>query len=239
MPHRKRPATSITWHVAFNETKSVYSPQERSHLFRLLKAAAPPGASEALLQRHLYELDDAVRDRIQQYARFRDGRLDAQLKTAKALRGLEQLITRAIPIFQKQDVQRALIEEGCRRLDQVEQVLKSLSLLSNYSATRNERTPRDIRREGKRQLEDTILNEFLVIASTAWHHATEDRPKPNKDAVGGPGGPYAEFIMTAIAPLIRALDAKFIDASWSAIRDRLRKTIKIRQISLLNPENKE
>ena len=100
----------------FYETKSVYSPKERSYLFRLLKAAAPPGASEALLQRHLYELDDAVRDRIQQYARFRDGRLDAQLKTAKALWGLEQLITRAIPIFQKQDVQRALIEEGCRRL---------------------------------------------------------------------------------------------------------------------------
>ena len=57
MPGRNPPDMPITWHVAFSETKSVYSLKERSYLFRLLKAAAPPGASEALLQRHLYELD--------------------------------------------------------------------------------------------------------------------------------------------------------------------------------------
>ena len=124
MPGRNPPDMPITWHVAFCETKSVYSLKERSYLFRLLKAAAPPGASEALLQRHLYELDAAVRDRIQQYARLRDGRLDAQLETAKALYELEQLISRAIPIFQKSDVQRALVEEGCRRLSQIERVLE-------------------------------------------------------------------------------------------------------------------
>jgi hypothetical protein len=83
VPRRKPPDEPITWHVVCSD-KSAYSPEERSHLFRLLKTAAPPGASEALLQRHLYELDDAVRDRIQQYARLRDGRLDAQLETAKS-----------------------------------------------------------------------------------------------------------------------------------------------------------
>jgi hypothetical protein len=158
---------------------------------------------------------------------------------SKALHDLEQLISRAIPIFQKSDVQRALVEEGCRRLDQIERVLKSLSLLSGHSATRNERRPGDIRREGKRQLQDTILNGFIVIASIAWHHATGDHPKPNKNAEGGPGGPYAKFIMTAIAPLLREFNAGFIDASWSAMRDRLRKTIRIRGIALLNPKNQE
>jgi hypothetical protein len=111
----------------------------------------------------------------------------------------------------------------------------------DFYAARRSQTPGRIKSESKSYsnlLASKLLDRFLLHASISWHDATGRGPKPNKRPDRTPSGPYARFVSLSVAPLIREFDdfrPGLIDFSWSGLCQRLVKSIKVREIKLLNP----
>jgi hypothetical protein len=202
----------------------IYTDEERRALIEMLAKSATRASDNRnkIAARAVRELEGAAKDCVARLQEVVTGAVEGRAATVRRVRKIGQQLSTVATALQAPDVQAALSEYGPGVPEEAARTVERVQRACEYYVRNATILPEERNKARSKQI-GAILRNFLFYATISWHNTTGKRAKPNVAPDKRPSGPYAKFVMLAIAPLNRGLAGEREDQefTWPALAQRI------------------